>query len=89
MSHHLLFDAEDAKRMGAYGVITPPLRQRANAPPCRTPARRRDRYGRERPFTGLREEKERGQADIWTAPPEMTGLQTLCASMLGSSTTAS
>src|SRR5262249_15653742 len=26
MSHHLLFDADDALRMGSHGVITPPLR---------------------------------------------------------------
>jgi dihydroorotase len=83
MSHHLLFDAEDAKRMGAYGVITPPLRQAAD----RAALRQAVRDGSIEIVVSdhspcLRADKERGPQDIWKAPPGMPGLQTLCASML-------
>ncbi|MBV8510802.1 MAG: amidohydrolase family protein [Xanthobacteraceae bacterium] len=83
MSHHLLFDAEDAKRMGAYGVITPPLRHASERAALQDAVRAGEIdmvVSDHSPH--LREDKERGQADIWTAPPGMTGLQTLCASML-------
>jgi dihydroorotase-like cyclic amidohydrolase len=83
MSHHLLFDAEDAGRMGAYGVITPPLRDSAD----RAALRAAVRDGAIDIVVSdhspcLRADKERGQLDIWKAPPGMPGLQTLCASML-------
>lgn len=83
MSHHLLFDAEDAKRMGSYGVITPPLRHAAD----RSALRQGLRDGTIEMVVSdhspcLRADKERGQQDIWKAPPGMPGLQTLCASML-------
>jgi dihydroorotase-like cyclic amidohydrolase len=83
MSHHLLFDAEDAKRMGAYGVITPPLRDGADRAALRAAVRNRDIdmvVSDHSPC--LRADKERGQLDIWKAPPGMPGLQTLSASML-------
>ena len=83
MSHHLLFDAEDAKGMGAYGVITPPLRSNADRAALREAVRHGDIdmvVSDHSPC--LREDKERGQLDIWKAPPGMPGLQTLCASML-------
>jgi dihydroorotase len=83
MSHHLLFDAEDAKRMGAYGVITPPLRDRTDRAALRAAVRNGDIdmvVSDHSPC--LRADKERGQLDIWKAPPGMPGLQTLCASML-------
>jgi dihydroorotase len=83
MSHHLLFDADDAKRMGAYGVITPPLRESADRAALRAAVRGGDIdmvVSDHSPC--LRDDKERGQADIWKAPPGMPGLQTLCASML-------
>jgi dihydroorotase len=83
MSHHLLFDAEDAKRMGAYGVITPPLRSSADRAALRAAARRGEiDMAVSDHSPGLRAEKERGQADIWATPPGMPGLQTLCASLL-------
>jgi dihydroorotase len=83
MSHHLLLDAEDAKRMGAYGVITPPLRDRTDRAALRAAVRNGDIdmvVSDHSPC--LRADKERGQLDIWKAPPGMPGLQTLCASML-------
>jgi dihydroorotase-like cyclic amidohydrolase len=83
MSHHLLFDAEDAGRMGAYGVITPPLRDSADRAALRAAVRNSDIdmvVSDHSPC--LRADKERGQLDIWKAPPGMPGLQTLCASML-------
>jgi dihydroorotase len=83
MSHHLLFDDEDAQRMGSYGVITPPLRRAADRAALRQALRNGDIdmvVSDHSPC--LREDKERGQADIWKAPPGMPGLQTLCASML-------
>jgi dihydroorotase len=83
MSHHLLFDADDAKRMGAYGVITPPLRDGADRAALRAAVRN---GGIDMVVSDhspcLRADKERGQLDIWKAPPGMPGLQTLCASML-------
>lgn len=83
MSHHLLFDSEDAKRMGAYGVITPPLRDTLDRTALRAAVRNGDIdmvVSDHSPC--LRADKERGQLDIWKAPPGMPGLQTLCASML-------
>jgi dihydroorotase len=83
MSHHLLFDADDAKRMGAYGVITPPLRDGADRAALRAAVRN---GGIDMVVSDhspcLRADKERGQLDIWKAPPGMPGLETLCASML-------
>jgi dihydroorotase len=83
MFHHLLFTAEEARRMGAYGVITPPIREED------------DRAGLRKAIQdGLvnmvvsdhspasRREKEKGQLDIWKSPPGMTGLQTLMLSMM-------
>jgi dihydroorotase-like cyclic amidohydrolase len=83
MSHHLLFDEEDAKRMGSYGVITPPLRSSAD----RSALGQAVRHGEIDMVVSdhspcLRADKELGQLDIWKAPPGMPGLQTLCASML-------
>jgi dihydroorotase len=83
MTHHLLFDSEDAKRMGSYGVITPPLRSHADRAALRAAVRSGDIdmvVSDHSP--GLREEKELGQLDIWKSPPGMPGLQTMCASML-------
>ncbi len=83
MSHHLLFTDEDARRMGAYGVITPPLRSAADRAALRAAARDGTIemvVSDHSPY--LRVDKERGQRDIWKAPPGMPGLQTLCASML-------
>lgn len=83
MTHHLLFDAEDAKRMGSYGVITPPLREAEHCDALRQAIRDRQIemvVSDHSPC--LRADKERGQLDIWKAPAGMPGLQTLCASML-------
>jgi len=83
MSHHLLFNAEDSKRMGTYGVITPPLR----CPDDQAAVQEAVRSGDidmvvSDHSPALRKEKEKGREDIWKSPPGMTGLQTLCASML-------
>ena len=83
MSHHLLFNAEDSKRMGTYGVITPPLR----CPDDQAAVQEAVRSGDIDMVVAdhspaLRKEKEKGREDIWKSPPGMTGLQTLCASML-------
>jgi dihydroorotase len=83
MSHHLLFNAEDSKRMGTYGVITPPLR----CPDDQDAVQQALRAGDidmvvSDHSPALRKEKEKGLEDIWKSPPGMTGLQTLCVSML-------
>lgn len=83
MSHHLVFCETEARKMGAYGVIVPPIRSEA------------DRAALQRAVQGdlvdmvvsdhspcLREDKERGQTDIWQSPPGMPGLQTLFSSMM-------
>jgi len=83
MSHHLLFTEEEAFRFGPYGIIVPPIRSRAERDSLRLAVQ-----------TGqidmvvsdhspvLREDKERGWANIWQTLPGMPGLQTLLASML-------
>jgi dihydroorotase len=83
MTHHLLFTSDDALRMGSYGVITPPLRSRND----RSAVQEAVRAGEidmvvSDHSPALRVEKEKGQIDIWKSPPGMTGLQTLCLSML-------
>ena len=83
MTHHLLFTSDDALRMGSYGVITPPLRSRSD----RSAVQEALRAGEidmvvSDHSPALRTEKEKGQIDIWKSPPGMTGLQTLCLSML-------
>jgi len=83
MSHHLLFTEADAIRFGAYGVIVPPLRPEAERQYLRQALRDGDIdmvVSDHSPC--LREDKERGQEDIWVAPPGMPGFQTLCASAL-------
>jgi dihydroorotase len=83
MTHHLLFTSDDALRMGSYGVITPPLRSGND----RSAVQEALRAGEidmvvSDHSPALRAEKEKGQIDIWKSPPGMTGLQTLCLSML-------
>jgi dihydroorotase len=83
MSHHLLFVAEEAHRLGPYGIIVPPIR----ASDERDSLRRALRDGEIDMVVSdhspvLREDKELGWADIWKTPPGMPGLQTLFASML-------
>lgn len=83
MSHHLVFCERQARRMGAYGIIVPPIRSAD------------DRDALREAVLGdlvdmvvsdhspcLPEDKERGQDDIWLAPPGMPGLQTLFSSMM-------
>ena len=83
MSHHLLFDAADARTMGSYGVITPPLRQAEDRAALRQALRAEkiDMVVSDH-SPCLRADKEAGRIDIWKAPPGMPGLQTLLASML-------
>jgi dihydroorotase len=83
MSHHLLFAAEEAHRLGPYGIIVPPIRTSEE----RDSLRRALRDGEIDMVVSdhspvLREDKEPGWADIWKTPPGMPGLQTLFASML-------
>jgi dihydroorotase len=83
MSHHLLFNADDALRMGSYGVITPPLRGHTDQAALLEAVRNGELdmvVSDHSP--ALRAEKERGQRNIWDSPPGMTGLQTLCLSMM-------
>ena len=83
ISQHLLFDAKDARRMGSYGVITPPFRNAEHRSALRYALRNKDIdmvVSDHSP--GLKADKERGQRDIWKSPPGMPGLQTLCATML-------
>jgi dihydroorotase len=83
MSHHLLFVAEQAHRLGPYGVIVPPIRTRDERDSLRRALRDGDIdmvVSDHSPV--LREDKEPGWADIWKTPPGMPGLQTLLASML-------
>ena len=83
MSHHLLFNSDDSKRMGTYGVITPPLRGEDDQAAMQHAIRAGDIdmvVSDHSP--ALRKEKEKGRKDIWKSPPGMTGLQTLCLSML-------
>ncbi len=83
MSHHLVFCEIEARKMGAYGIIVPPIRSEE------------DRAALHQAVLGdlidmvvsdhspcLREDKERGQIDIWQSPPGMPGLQTLFSSMM-------
>jgi dihydroorotase len=83
MSHHLVFCERQARRMGAYGIIVPPIRSAD------------DRDALRQAVLGdlidmvvsdhspcLPQDKERGQDDIWLAPPGMPGLQTLFSSMM-------
>jgi dihydroorotase len=83
MSHHLLFNADDALRMGAYGVITPPLRsfEDQNALVAGVRNGELDMVVSDH-SPALRSEKKKGQKNIWDSPPGMTGLQTLCLSMM-------
>lgn len=83
MTHHLLFNAGDAERMGPYGVITPPLRSAEDQFAVQQALRAGtiDMVVSDH-SPGLRNEKEKGRQDIWKSPPGMTGLQTLCLSML-------
>ena len=83
MTHHLLFTSDDALRMGSYGVITPPLRSKNDRSAVQEAARAGeiDMVVSDH-SPALRVEKEKGRIDIWKSPPGMTGLQTLCLSML-------
>jgi dihydroorotase len=83
MCHHLLFTADEAERMGAYGVITPPIRSADDRAALWDAVRCGEIdivVSDHSPCP--RWEKELGQADIWQAPPGMTGLQTVLVSML-------
>jgi dihydroorotase len=83
MSHHLLFAAEEAYRLGPYGIIVPPIRTGDERDSLRRALRDGDidmAVSDHSPV--LREDKELGWADIWKTPPGMPGLQTLFASML-------
>lgn len=84
MSHHLMFSEDDAAVMGAYGAIIPPLRPVADMMRMRAAVRAAEIdmvVSDHSPHP--RADKERAKGDIWSAPPGMTGLQVLCASMLG------
>jgi dihydroorotase len=83
MIHHLLFDDNDAARMGAFGVITPPLRSNEDRGSLLAAVRAGeiDMVVSDH-SPALRADKKKGQRNIWEAPPGMTGLQTLCLSML-------
>jgi dihydroorotase len=83
MSHHLLFVAEEAHRLGPYGIIVPPIRTSDERDSLRCALRDGEIdmvVSDHSPV--LREDKELGWADIWKTPPGMPGLQTLFASML-------
>jgi dihydroorotase len=83
MSHHLLFDSDDALRMGSYGVITPPLRSHEDRAALLDALRKGELDAVVSDHSpALRAEKEKGQQNIWDSPPGMTGLQTLCLSMM-------
>src|SRR5262249_3797546 len=83
MSHHLLFNADDALGMGTYGVITPPLRP-VDDQAALLEALRNDEIDAvvSDHSPALHSEKEKGRRNIWDSPPGMTGLQTLCHSMM-------
>jgi dihydroorotase len=83
MSHHVLFVAEEARHLGPYGIIVPPIRRREDRDGLRRAVRDGDIdmvVSDHSPV--LREDKELGWADIWKTPPGMPGLQTLFASMM-------
>lgn len=83
MSHHLVFCERQAKRMGPYGIIVPPIRSAEDRDALREGARGDliDMVVSDH-SPCLPEDKERGEDDIWLAPPGMPGLQTLFASMM-------
>ncbi|WP_174275230.1 dihydroorotase [Sphingomonas bacterium] len=83
MSHHLVFCERQARRMGAYGVIVPPIRSADDRDALRDGVRGEliDMVVSDH-SPALPEDKERGQDDIWLAPPGMPGLQTLFSSMM-------
>jgi len=83
MSHHLVFCERQARRMGPFGIIVPPIRGAE------------DRAALREAVLGdlldmvvsdhspvLRVDKERGEDDIFVTPPGMPGLQTLFYSMM-------
>lgn len=83
MSHHLLFDDDDASGFGPYGVIVPPIRTSNERDSLRSAVRRGEIdmvVSDHSPV--LREDKELGWSDVWRTPPGMPGLQTLLMSML-------
>jgi dihydroorotase len=83
MSHHLLFTDEEARRLGPYGIIVPPIRDATERASLRQAIRdaKIDMVVSDH-SPALREDKELGWADIWRTPPGMPGLQTLLPSML-------
>jgi dihydroorotase-like cyclic amidohydrolase len=83
MSHHLVFCERQARRMGAYGIIVPPIRTADDRDALREAVQGDllDMVVSDH-SPCLPEDKERGQDDIWLAPPGMPGLQTLFSSMM-------
>lgn len=83
MSHHLVFCETEARKMGAYGIIVPPIRGEEDRNALLDAARGEllDMVVSDH-SPCLRVDKERGQIDIWQSPPGMPGLQTLFSSMM-------
>lgn len=83
MSHHLVFCERQARRMGPYGIIVPPIRTEDDRAALRDAVLDDlvDMVVSDH-SPCLREEKERGDDDIFQSPPGMPGLQTLFASMM-------
>ena len=83
MSHHLLFEETEARALGPYGIIVPPIRSQSERDALR---RRLQRAEIDMVVSDhspvLREDKELGWANIWRTAPGMPGLQTLLLSML-------
>jgi dihydroorotase len=83
MSHHLVFTETEARKMGAYGIIVPPIRGEEDQAALHEAVRGDllDMVVSDH-SPCLRVDKERGQIDIWQSPPGMPGLQTLFSSMM-------